>query len=245
MIRIYSILILLFFSNISFSQNYETDADNELQEVLKNYSQFNIDSLLGKQYKFIKEFSNYLHEENKSKLIERDIDFGWKESIYFFGISYFNNTIGHSKAYLVHVFKENNSIVGLISYDTLRKNKKFYFDNDKLEIYVRKHNNFYKTNSNIENFVDDFGSDENFENCSETTYIPPRYKDLEYNLSNIKFFEKMLKSYSPELQRDAVLIYEYLINEKLIPKREHRKLIKHIKERNSMIISCAGPMQVF
>lgn len=244
MARIYSILFLLLFNNISFSQNYESDADNELQEVLKNYSEFNIDSLQTKQYKFIKGFNIYTPQYN-SRLIERDIDFGWKETIYFFGIQYFNNQIEKSKDYLIHIFTEKNSTVGIIVNDVRIKNKKYYFENDKLKKYVKRHNDFYKTNSNVENFVNDFTTDSRNGTCGQTTYIPPRYKDLEYNLSNIKIFEKMLKSYNPELQSDAVRIYEYLINEKLIPKREGNKFIKNIKERNSLIIVCAGIVKIF
>lgn len=238
--RIISILFLLFFYNILFSQNHETDADNELQEVLKNYSQFNIDSLQTKQYKFIKGFNNYFREENKSKAIDREIDFGWKESIYFFGIQYSNNKYGHSKDYLVHIFTVNNSIIGLITYNTSTKNKAYYFDNDKLENYIKKHNDFYKTNSNVENLVDDFASDEKYGTCGETTYIPPRFNDLEYNLSSIKIFKKMLKSYNPELQSNAVEAYEYLKSKKLISKEEGNKFIKHIKDRNSFIRVCGG-----
>lgn len=75
-------MIIFFFSNKINCQNHELDADEELKSALKDYENFTIDSLMNKQYKFIKGFDIYI-PRNKSKAIEREIDFNWNESIYF------------------------------------------------------------------------------------------------------------------------------------------------------------------
>lgn len=73
--------------------------------------------------------------------------------------------------------------------------------------------------------MEDFASDETLGNCGYSPDSILKYKDLLYNdLNNLMVFEKMLKSYNPELQSNAVEAYEYLKSKKLISKKKEISL---------------------
>ncbi|MBW8361430.1 MAG: hypothetical protein K0M56_04510 [Kaistella sp.] len=241
--RIFFFIIYILSCSLSFAQDYENDAEYELLGYLKNYENFNIDSLTNKKFKFIREVRNYIPIEKK--IIERNIDFNWKESIYLIGINYDVNRIGNTKIFKIYTYHQNDSIVGIVIYDERRMKKNYYFNYKNLANFIEDHNDFYNVDSNIESFVNDKTSDETYNNCGENIYEIPRYNNNSYNdKSKTSIFEKMLKSYNTELQTNAVDAFEYLWKHDIIKKDKNlEKIINHIKSRNSKVIVCGGDVR--
>ena len=57
------------------------------------------------------------------------------------------------KEYKVHLFSRNDSIFGLINYDTFREKSNYYFDFEKLQNFLDYHNEFYQSNFTGKDFI--------------------------------------------------------------------------------------------
>lgn len=240
--RIFTIFILLLFSHTSFSQNKnELKADYEMQGYFKDYSEFNLDSLKRKKFNVIRQIDPRL----TGFRFERQIDAGVTESIYDISIEYVEGEWMNYKEYKVHVFSKNDSIFGIINYDTYREKTNYYFDFEKLQNYLDFHNEFYQSNLTRKDFISQVLADHIYGYvCGEAPviYEIPRYDDLKFDKKrNISKFRNWLKSFSPELQTYGVDALKYLEKNKDIQLTAFdEKLILNIKKRNSTLNTCSG-----
>jgi|SRR5690606_4868654 len=231
------ILLLLTIHTNSIAQNnaIEIEADYEIQGYFKNYADFNIDSLLIKEWTHITMVSDFHTKE----ILQRDIDFGLTEIIYNVNIIYSENEPGLKvKPYKVNVYKENDSIIGLINYEPHRNKVNFYFNFEKLAKVIDKHNSFYNVKSDYSDFIKESTIDRKFDYViKENNEIEILDSKLIYYKSDVIFkqvYSKWLKSYNIDLQNYGAKSLEYLSEkEKIELTDEEKKLIKHINKRNS------------
>ncbi|AZQ44193.1 hypothetical protein [Nonlabens ponticola] len=242
--RTLNFFILLLIPLLSFSQSQaEMNAVAEIQNYFKEYQNFDLDTLKLIDFKTIREvnpkysFGGFLYA--------RDIDYGLTESVYEVNINYPDNKQIKNKSYNVHTFKKNNIIVGLISFDTYRKDTEFYFEETTFDEYLSNHNVFYQTNLKKEDFISQVLSYHiygYFCGYAPISYKIPRYNDFKFDKKrNAKKFREWLKSFNPELQTYGVDALEYLDeNTSFELSKLDEILIKHIKKRNSILSTCSG-----
>ena len=240
--RFFKIFILLLFSHSSFSQNeIELKADYEMQGYFKDYSKFNIDSLKREKFKIIKQ----IDPRRTGFRFERQIDSVVTEAIYDISIEYVEGEWMKYKEYKVHLFSRNDSIFGLINYDTFREKSNYYFDFEKLQNFLDYHNEFYQSNFTGKDFINQVLAEHIYGyvcGIAPVFYEVPRYDDLKFDKKrNISKFRDWLKSFSPELQTYGVDALNYLEKNKGIQLTPlDKKLILSIKTRNSILNTCSG-----
>lgn len=231
-------LIFFFIINLnSIAQNnkIEIEADYEIQGYFKNFSDFNIDSLLIKKFTYITK----INEFHTKEILLRNIDFGLTENIYNVTILYSEKEPGlKTKSYKVNVYKENDSIIGLINYEPYRNKVNFYFDFEKLAKVIDAHNSFYNVKYDFSDFINESIIDQ------KSDYIINQNREIEildskliyYKSDSIfrKVYSKWLKSFNIDFQNYGAKSLEYLSEKKKVKLTvEEKRLIKHIKERNS------------
>lgn len=221
--------------------NVEIEVDYEMQGYFKDFQEFNLDTLKNKKFKYIRR----VNSTNGGFEFDRMLDNGLKESIYTVVIDYPLEREMKYKEYKVYVFLKNDLIIGLINYDTYRKKTNSYFDYEKLYAHVELHNKFYETKLENSDFVDQLVKMEIYGySCGYATVSNAalEYKDLYFdNITNAKYFRNWLTSFNPELQSYGVDALEYLEEKyKLQLSPLEKKIIKHIKARNSILLACGG-----
>ena len=224
-----------------FSQNREeSEASYEIQGYFKNYQEFNLDTLKCKKFNYIR----MINSIRGGFEFERELDDSLKQSIYTIIIDYPLGSYMRHKEYTVSVFSENDSIIGLINYDVYRGNINSYFDYEKLNEYIESHNKFYKTELGISDFVDQLKKRKIYGySCgSNISDLPLEHDDIYFdNIRNAKYFRNWLTAFNPELQTIGVEALKYLEKNKKLPLSPfEKKIIEHIKTRNSKLLICGG-----
>ncbi|WP_298513848.1 hypothetical protein [uncultured Kordia sp.] len=238
------IITCIFFLQSLFlcsQNNKEIEADYEMQGYFKNYQEFNLDSLQKKKFTYIRD----INSTNGGFEFERKLDEGLKQSIYTITIDYPSGKYMKYKEYKVYVFSKKDTIIGLINYDTYRKKTNSYFDYEKLSLYVKQHNEFYKTTLEISDFVDQLKQMEIYGySCgySPVANALLEHRDLYFDdLKNAEYFREWLTSFNPELQAYGLDALEHLEeNEQLPLSPLEKKIIKYIKTRNTTLLQCGG-----
>ena len=110
---------------------------------------------------------------------------------------------------------------------------------------MNNHNNFYQTNLTREDFINQILSYNiygYFCGYAPVSYKIPRVNELKFNKKrNAKKFREWLKSFNPELQTYGVDALEYLDKHTSFKLTElDKKIIQHIKKRNSILSVCSG-----
>lgn len=234
--------IILLQSLFLCSQNQEgIEADYELQGYFKNYQEFNLDSLEKKKFKYILA----VNPTRGGFQFERTLDNNLKQSIYNITIDHPWGKSSRYKEYKVHVFSKQDSIIGLLSYEARTGNVNFYYDDKKLAAHIELHNEFYETKFRISDFVDQLKEMRIYGfqcNYSPIANAPLTYNDIYFdNIRNAKHFRKWLKSFNPELQSYGIKALEDLEEKEKLPLSPlEKKLIKHVKTRNSTMLICGG-----
>ena len=234
--------IILLQSLLLCSQNQEgIEADYELQGYFKNYQEFNLDSLEKKKFKFI-------HTINPTRggfEFERTLDNNLKQSIYTITVDHPLGKYSRYKEYKVHVFSKQDVIICLISYEARTGNVNSYYDDKKLSTHIELHNELYETKFEISDFIDQLKEMKTYGfSCG---YAPVMNEALQHDdiyldsVRNGKHFRKWLKSFNPELQAFGIKALERLEEKEKLPLSPlEKKLIKHIKARNSIMLICGG-----
>ncbi|EDP98053.1 hypothetical protein U8527_18815 [Kordia algicida OT-1] len=229
-------------SLLLFSQSKEgIEADYELQGYFKNYQEFNLDSLKKKKFKHIR----LINSIRGGFEFDRILDNNLKQAIYTITIEHPLGRYSRYKEYKVHVFSKRDSIICLISYEESTGNVNSYFDYEKLSAHIELHNKLYETNFRISDFVDQLKERRIYGfQCgySSIANAPLVYNDIYFDdIRNGKYFRKWLTSFNPELQAYGVKGLEGLEEKEKLPLSPlEKKLIKHIKERNSTLLICGG-----
>lgn len=236
------ILILIFnlFYLTIYSQNNEIEAEYEIQGYFKNFKNFDVENL--KTIKF-----NYIWNQIKviNKIYERENDFEVFETKYNLDVNYVRDKTVCSLRYEIIILKINESIIGLVCYENVRKKTNYYFDYNIILKLISEHNTFYETQSNLTDFVDglietnSYGYACGFAPVFQKT---PSYEGLKYSdRKNSDEFRKLLKSYNIEKQNYGLDALEFLEKGGKIKLNENdKKIINHIKKRNSLINTCSG-----
>lgn len=235
--------LFLFQSMILFSQNSEEiEADYEMQGYFKNYQEFNLDTLKKKKFKHILGINTI----RGGFEFDRMLDYNLKHSIYTIIVDFpLENKNYRYIEYKVHVFSKNDVIIGLINYNTFRKKTNSYFDYEKMLVHMDSHNDFYETELEISDFVSQLEKLEIYGYACGL--MADLGKPLEHNeiyfsdIRNAEIFRTWLKSFSPELQSFGVDALEFLEENEKLPLSPHeKKIIQHIKLRNSVLYACGG-----
>lgn len=233
------IIFNLFFTTV-FSQNIEIEVDYEIQGYFKDFNNFDMENLKSKNFKHI------LNELNEiDKVYEREIDFDVFETKYDFEVKYLSNKSVHYLHYEIKILKEKDSIIGLICYENVRKKIDYYFDYEEIQNIIEKHNDFYVTKSDLSDFVNGFTNEYTYGYaCGNSPKIEktPSYNGYKYNdKRNLNEFRKLLKSYNIENQNYGLDAIEFLNKSgKIKLNEDDRKIIEHIKKRNSLLNTCSG-----
>lgn len=228
-------LFIIHLNSVAQNNEIEIEADYEIQGYFKNFTDFNIDSLLIQKFTHIIKVSEFHSKE----IIQRNIDFGVTEYIYNVNILYSEKELGlKTKSYKTNVYKKNDSIIGLINYEPYRDKVNFYFDFLKLTRVIDKHNSFYNVKSDYSDFINESMINTKFDYViNENNEIEILDSKLVYFKSDVNYkqlYSKWLKSYNIDFQNYGVKSLEYLSEKKKIELTvEEKKLIKYINKRNS------------
>lgn len=234
--------IFLFIAISSFSQNRSNiEADYEIHGYFKNYQEFDIDTLKKKKFKHIRTINSTIGGFE----FERMLDNNLKQSIYTITADLPIKGRTYYKKYSVSVFSKSDSIIGLITYNVYTGSVNSYFDYKKLDVHIELHNKFYETKLRISDFVDQLKKMETYGYSCDYAPIsnaPLVYKDVYFdNIRNGKYFRNWLTSFSPELQSFGVDALEYLEEKYKLPlSPNEKKIITHVKTRNSKLQACSG-----
>tara|TARA_R100000322_G_C5374946_1_gene174544 strand:- start:5 stop:754 length:750 start_codon:yes stop_codon:yes gene_type:complete len=229
------LLFIIHLNSVAQDNGIEIEADYEIQGYFKNFTDFDIDSLLMKKFTHITK----VNEFHTKEMLQRNIDFGLTENIYNVNILYSEKEPRlKTKSYKVNVYKENDSIIGLINYEPYRNKVNFYFDFEKLAKVIDKHNSFYNVKSDYSDFINESMINTKFDYViNENNEIEILDSKLVYFKSDVNFkqvYSKWLKSYNIDFQNYGVKSLEYLSEKKKIELTvEEKKLIKYINKRNS------------
>lgn len=248
--RLSIIIISVLVSIFIHSQNL---LEEEFSAYISEYEKFNFDSLKNHRFKnslydLPKYLSNYCE-----KKVSRDLDFNIEESIYVIYLA-FSGADGflESLKYNLHVLRQENIVIGIICNDAYRNKSKTYFNNDKINTYISKHDSLYHTKTTSKDLINDLTKKVVYGylcgNVPVLRDIPERkgYKFNDYK--NIDIFRQWLRSYNPEEQSYGADAIGYIYKKPniLIGEKENeigkldKNLRKHIKERNSIINTCSG-----
>ena len=227
-----TLFLVTFFS--TYAQNADELADTEFRKYLNDFENFNLDSLTTKKF---------IHFEVQPPFsntgIQRDFNIT-EDKVYVIIIP---NGWDFFLDYNLHIFKENDSIIGVIVKEY--SNFKYYFKDYKLPSLVAKHNDFYNTSLTVSEYLNELLEMEIYGYyCGYSPVykeVPEKDDFLFDKLENIEVFRKWLGSPNLELQTYGVDAMEYLKKHtKFKFRKEDHKLIKHIKHRNSLINTCSG-----
>ncbi|WP_430410028.1 hypothetical protein [Kordia sp.] len=236
--------IFLLQSLLLCSQNQEgIDADYELQGYFKNYQEFNLYSLKKKKFKHIRLINP--RETGGGFEFDRMLDNNLKQAIYTITIEHPLGRYSRYKEYKIHVFSKRDAIICLISYEASTGNVNSYYNDEKLSAHIELHNKLYETNYRISDFVAQLKERRIYGfQCSYSPIAnaPLVYDDIYFDdIRNGKHFRKWLTSFNPELQAYGIHALERLEEKEKLPLSPlEKKLIKHIKTRNSTLLICGG-----
>jgi len=180
--------------------------------------------------------------------LERDIDFGYKHH---------RMTILHLSGWdlkLNFISKNGRIEFGWISEYQLNKDKHLQLKQFKsspvlMKEYLTNHNKFYGTNLNktefqnqiITEYVIGFGCGSFNLNDVEKDFKKGFNSKKLDKLKNRKYYRNWLKSFSPEIQTyGAIGLLSILDKYKISITEEEKRIINHLKQRNSIIMSCSG-----
>lgn len=221
------------------------------QEESKSILPFDFSLMNDKRFiDSIPDFPKDLYEYYQLKTT-RELDFGVEESIFHLVSSFHKGNIGLSKYKMfdIHILSRNDSVFAIIG-DIPGYLISTYFNTDEISLFIQQHDSIYKTStSSLDLFVSDILSGESYGYiCGEAPiiYKIPEHRGLRFgDTKNIKEFRKWLRSYSPELQTYGVdaLSYLYKTYHKIsddIEAKNDKRIIEHIKQRNSILDTCSG-----
>ncbi len=235
-----------------FSQNR---FELELENYLSDYKNFDFEKLINSNFKTFNVNPVQWHTQSKLN-VSRILDFNIKEEIYTIVISYTDSTSYLRFAqYKLHLLKDTSEIIGLVYFEEFSKQNTVnsYFNEDKINKFILKHNALYETNKNKSTFIREIIIDEEYGYCLSDHVVDNRdkiskVKDKFGKEYNIDTFRNFIRSFNVELQTYGVDGLETIYNgfyPDIIPEQKRKKsqdikIINHIKERNSVIKTCKG-----
>ena len=180
--------------------------------------------------------------------LERDIDFGYRQH---------RMSILHlSGRDLKLNFISKDSLIefGWISEYRLNDDKHLHLKQFKsspilMKEYLTNHNKFYETNLKRDEFINQVITEDVvgfgcvFFNLNDVEKdFKKGFNSKKLNrLKNRKYYMNWLKSFSPEIQTfGAIGLLSILNKYKISITNEEKRILNHLKQRNSIIFSCSG-----
>ncbi len=206
---------------------------NSVEDILNTLSNIN-------DYQDILNILGERNHKNLSKIQEMDFD------TYFISESLYSSN--DWKVRLNYIVKENRLGYGTVSsidssYINLINETRFFRDDEFLQEYVRKHNDFYKSNYTVSKMLKEI-FEENYPieiGCGNGS---KRYGQREIDLfkaisqNDSQHIIDRLKSVNPELQTLGVIGLMKLIERGYVPSVEIVEINDYINNRNSLISAC-------
>jgi hypothetical protein len=222
--------------------------------VCENYAQTEVEA--EKNFQKIKKIISSENDFGKLKSKLDSVKLTFKDQKNNFVDSYLNRSIdfgfNHNRIrvqfdmwqYQIDLITKNESIY-LKSLKT-EYFKKYSFENlnkNALKDYIEKRNLFYKSNKTYKDLLKEISLHETFAmycgDGSPYTKEGLQIKKLVEN-GNVEKLKKILTSFNCERQSFAVLGFNLLTEKEIDYPKECKKLIEHIKERNSELQICSG-----
>lgn len=173
--------------------------------------------------------------------IDRDVDF----DVFHLRVNIFLN----SESYQIDLLKGNDSLLtkSIKNYsNTLISDSPLFVaiaDSSKVLNFLRKRNTFYQSKKSISDLIKEMTMSEEYafkcgygsETTEQGTIVEALVED-----ENINELHKMLQSINIETQAFGVQGFRMLELANFYIPKYIRKIISHIKKRNSVTITCAG-----
>ncbi|MDU1889211.1 MAG: hypothetical protein E6767_00855 [Dysgonomonas sp.] len=253
--RISIIIISLFVSILSVAQN---DLDIEFQEYISDYQNFDIKKLSKKEFEHslarfsIQNLPSY-RRDTSFLIVNRKLDFDVHESIYRVVLNYVAaDSSLRQNNYRLHVLKLEDQIIGIICNSNYPKKIDTYFDEDKINWYIKQHDLFYQVITDIDVLISDLLQNKVYGyKCGIVPIekeVPEQYGYKLNEVKNIPVFREWIRSYNPELQTYGVDALSTIYNKagsEIVQQQKRAveydlKLIDYVKKRNSIINTCSG-----
>ena len=219
--------------------NYEV-AKKEFENFIFNSDSIKIQNIKNRKFEKIPDIQEYNHP------ITRSLDFDLKESIYELRLMYSVNHILRGRGVRIHLFylggKDVGKIIDYNQYESEAKQISSKFNGEFIN-YIVKHNSFYNTKTNKEQFVRDILNRKIYgDACGYEMTRIKKIDDVERdNIENVDKYIEWMKSYNPELQMWGYSEIEKLLKKNLIElESDELKIYNHIQERNLVIETCSG-----
>jgi 2-hydroxy-3-keto-5-methylthiopentenyl-1-phosphate phosphatase len=226
-------IALLLFLSVQGQERKETSAYFDLikaiisTENLGNKTVYRLDTL---KSKFIPSRSHVTDYFN------RDIDFGFKHRRILMSLNF--------AGYQIDLFCHNDTIV--LSSITSADFKSISYDNynkETIDIFLKQHNKFYSSSKTPRQLIQEISLPEEYAfYCGDGMPKTQKGKYIEQLVEeeNIATLTDMLKSLNCETQAYGVAGLEMLEKRDYQISYDTKKLIAHIKKRNSELVVCSG-----
>ena len=225
--KLFLILLIAINGNL-ISQNTLSQTKDYLSSLKEVQEISNLKSKKFKDFEIITTFTE----------LDRKIDFGYKHHRILI------MPYSGSELKINFISYNDNIVVGWISENSVSKgifNTEYFRSNDSIiDDYIKKHNKLYRTNFSKEDFEKEILKEYTIGfGCGMAGTEIPDISEKTLKLidrENIKKLDSFLRSISPELQTlGAIGILRIgKIN------KEQRKIIDHLRTRNSKVYSCSG-----
>ncbi len=218
-------------------------AKKEFENFIFSSDSIKIQNIKNEKFEKIIDIQEYHHS------VTRLLDFGLTESIYELRFSY-PFDIHYVKGRNVFIFlfyldgKEVGKIVDYAQYKDEAKQISSKFNSEFIN-YILKHNSFYKTKTNEDDFLKDILNRKVYgDSCGYEMTRIKKIDDVETDkIENVDKYIKWMESYNPELQMWGYSEIKKLLTKNLIElESDELKIYNHIKERNLVIETCSGCM---
>lgn len=235
--KVFLILFISTFTNI-FCQNSDFEkAKSEFEQFIFSSDSTKIQNIKTEKFENIFEINKF------NQTVSRDVEFGLRELIFNITFVYRSeNTLKYSQAEIHHFYYNGNPIGNLIIYAGKDKlsSRKF---RSEFQIYLNSHNDFYKTNFSLTDFINDLTNKQIYgDGCSyEMTRVKKIYGIKLRNPENTEKYVEWMKSFNLEKQMWGYDQIQYLLKNNFIKlEPEEEKIYNHILQRNAIIETCSG-----
>ena len=234
------VFLILFISNFTnlFCQNSDFEkAKSEFEQFIFSSDSTKIQNIKTEKFENIFEINKF------NQTVSRDVEFGLRELIFNITFVYRSeNTLKYPQAEIHHFYYNGNPIGNLIIYKGKDKlsSRKF---RSEFQIYLNSHNDFYKTNFSLTDFINDLTNKQIYgDGCGyEMTRVNKIDEIKLRNPENAEKYVEWMKSFNLEKQMWGYNQIQYLIKNNLIElEPEEEKIYNHIQQRNAIIETCSG-----
>ncbi|MCH4824633.1 hypothetical protein ML462_15775 [Gramella lutea] len=205
----------------------------------KNIAQ--VDSLLNQ------EFDNFVID-SEGLNIYRNLDSNFKQMIYGFSIRYKEEGFYEEFKIYIVTDQDNKIVFGKLEEfeypEKIIQSEIFNIQVNQIEKYLIEHQNIYDLKLEEKNFIEQFETLKLFGfGCSESMDYYPKEAKKMMKLVDRKDYKELafwLRQISPELQAYGLTGLIELEKEGIKIQPEERKIIEHLKNRNTPINNCSG-----